>query len=267
MSDAVIVEVDGDIATVQLNRPKKFNAINGPLAEGLGDALDDLSRDESIRVVVLTGRGPAFCAGGDLASIWEQADGDPGPVFYELAGHFHEAVLQMRNMPKAIVGALNGPAVGGGFSVALACDLRILSDEAYMKCGYTGSGLTMDGGGSFSLPRIIGQGRAMEMVALDEKVFADQALDWGLVNRVVEAGSVGEEARQMAEQLAEMPRAAIGRDKKLFNRSFEHSLERHLEAERRQIAAVSQTPEGQEGIEAFLSKREAEYRELREHAE
>ena len=260
MSDAVIVQREADVGVVRLNRPDKFNAISRGLADGMDEAFAEFAADDGIRAVVLTGNGPAFCAGGDLGWIWEQAEGNPRPVFYELAGRFHEAILKLRNMPKAVVAAINGPAVGGGFSLALACDLRLISKGAYLKVGYTSSGLTLDGGGSFALPRIVGQGRAMELVALDEKVSPSDAHEWGLVNRLVGESDLTEEALEMADRLAGQPCEAIARTKRLFNRSFEHSLERHLEAERRQIAESAETAEGREGIEAFLERREADFR-------
>lgn len=259
---AVETERRDDLALIRLNRPDSFNAINPELAEGLFGALDEFGTDDDIRAVVLTGAGGSFCAGGDLRSIWEEAERDPAPVFYELAGAFHEAIVEIKRTPKAVVAALNGPAVGGGFSLALSCDLRVIDPEAYMKVGYTDAGLSMDGGGSHSLPRVVGLGRAMELIALEERIGAGRAEEIGLVNKIAPEDGAVEEAMQFASRVADRSRAAFRRTKRLLNRSFERSLERQLQDERETIADAIQTAEGREGIEAFLENREAEFRDL-----
>lgn len=259
---AVETERRDDLAVVRLNRPDAFNAIDPELADELFDALGRFGGDDAIRAVVLTGAGKAFCSGGDLRTIWKQSERDPEAVFYDLAGAFHEAILQLKRMPKAVVAALNGPAAGGGFSLALACDLRVIDPDAYLKVGYTDAGLSMDGGGSHALPRIVGLGRAMELVALEKRVKARRAEEIGLVNEVAASNGVVETAFEMADRAADGSRAAFARSKALMHRSFDRSLERQLQDERETIAEVAQTPEGREGIEAFLEKRDAEFRDL-----
>jgi len=260
--ETIQTERRDDLAVVRFNRPDAYNAIDARLADELFDTLETFGGDESVRAVVLTGSGPAFCSGGDLRAIREETDRETAVVFYELAGIFHEAILQIKRMPKAVVAALNGPAAGGGFSLALACDLRVAVPDAYLKVGYTDAGLSMDGGGSHSLPRIVGLGRAMELVALDERVDPERAETLGLVNEIVREGTAVEGALQLADRIADRSRAAFARSKRLMNRSFDRSLERQLQDERERIASSAATPEGREGIEAFLEERDADFRDL-----
>lgn len=258
--DTVVLDVHGDIAVVRLNRPSKFNALNRDLLESLHETMADLAVDDSVRAVVLTGQGRAFCAGGDLKAVDEIAPGEPGRPLYRLAGRFHEAVKEIRTMPKAVLGAINGPAAGGGFSLALACDLRVMSEDAYMMLAYVSNGLSVDGGGSFALPRLVGLSNAMELALLDEKVSATRALELGLTNRVVDADAFDDEVMAMAERLAALPTGSVGRTKRLFNMSFDNALEKQLEEERRHISEAGNSAEGREGIDAFLEKRKPDYR-------
>ena len=261
MSDQpVIVERDDDIATIRLNRPAKYNALNRELLEGFHAAVTELSFDEQIRAVVLTGAGKAFCGGGDLEAINDADPEHPGRGFWRLAGRFHEAVKELRAMAKPTIAAINGPAAGGGFSLALACDLRLMADAAFLKLAYVENGLSIDGGGSFTLPRLVGLARAMEIAFLDEKISADKALDLGLVNRVVGGDALLESTHQLADRLAAMPTAALGRAKRLLNASFQNSLEQQLELERAEISAAGNSEEGREGMAAFFEKRKPIYR-------
>ena len=262
MTDESVLEVerDGDVATLRLNRPKQFNALNRELLERLGEVTSQLAHDGGVRAVVMTGAGKAFCAGGDLSAMQGEEAGETSRRVSRLAGAFHEAIIDIRTMDKAVIAAVNGPAVGGGFSLALACDLRVVASTAYLKVAYTANGLAMDGGGSWSLPRLGGRGRATRLAFLDEEITPERAVELGLAARVVEPGDLAQTVGELADRMAGMPVETIGRTKRRFNRAFDNSLERHLEEERRAIAASATSPEGQEGIEAFLEKREPDYR-------
>lgn len=259
-NDALILNRHEDIATLRLNRPTKYNALDQNLLDRLHEALTELAFDDEVRVVVLTGEGNAFCAGGDLKAIDEAEPDHPGRAFWRLAGRFHEAVKELRGMAKPTIAAINGPAAGGGFSLALACDLRIMSEAAFLKLGYVSNGLSIDGGGSFTLPRLVGLSRAMEIAFLDEKIAAQHALDIGLVNRVVAKDELEEATLTLADRLAEMPTGALGRAKHLLNTSFQNTLERQLELERKAITDAGNSDEGREGMTAFFEKRTPEYR-------
>jgi 2-(1,2-epoxy-1,2-dihydrophenyl)acetyl-CoA isomerase len=254
MAEPVIVEKANGIATVSLNRPEAFNAFNMEVTESFAANIIRLSADESVRGVIISGRGKAFCAGGDLK--WALSFGhSPSAALNELAGLFHHAVLEIRRMPKPVIAAVNGTAAGGGFSLALACDFRVMAKSAVLRQAYTSSGLCIDGGGSFTLPRLVGLARAMEIMAFDKPISSEQALSWGLATKVVEDENVLEEATRMTLELAGRSLNSFGWAKKLLTDSFDSSFETHIERERRGLAACAAHPDGMEGLRAFSEKR------------
>lgn len=253
-SQTVLVEVQGPVARVTLNRPESYNAIDPELAEALGRALNDLGTNDAIRTVVLTGAGKAFCAGGDLKHILG-SDAAPRAVLRHLVSVFHVAAVEMRAMPKPVIGALNGVAAGGGMSLALCCDLRIMSDAATMRLAYPSAGLSIDGSGSFALPRIVGLARALELAFKDPTLSAAEALAMGLVHEVVPAAALLDRATALARDLAARSAPALAAAKKLLHRSSERALEEQLEAERELICRCVETPEAFEAIAAFREKR------------
>ena len=244
----------GDVLVLTLNRPDRLNALDLDLATALAEAVTRCRHDPAVRAVVLTGADPAFCAGGDLRWVAAHPAGLPAG-FYQLAGQVHVAILEIRRIPKPVIGALNGVAAGGGFSLALACDFRVMADTARLRQGYTSNGLCLDAGGTFTLPRLVGLARALEIAAFDEPIDAEQALDLGLATRVTSGPNVVPEAISMAEQLAQRSVNAFGEVKALLMDSFDTPLEAQLEAERRGIAASATHPEGRDRVTAFLAKR------------
>jgi 2-(1,2-epoxy-1,2-dihydrophenyl)acetyl-CoA isomerase len=254
MSDLVTLKKDEEIAILTLNRPEAFNAFNLEMVEGLAGHLITLAADQKIRCLVITGAGKAFCAGGDLKWMLGFAGGTPAAV-HELAARFHQAILEIRRMSKPVFAAINGIAAGGGFSLALACDFRIMAESAALRQAYTSSGLCIDGGGSFSLPRLVGTARAMEIMAFDEPISSEQALAWGLVTKVVKEGDALEEAVRIAKELAKKSIHSFGWSKRLITDSFNTSFETQIENERRGIRSCAAHPEGKEGLRAFAEKR------------
>jgi 2-(1,2-epoxy-1,2-dihydrophenyl)acetyl-CoA isomerase len=206
----------------------------------------------------LTGKGKAFCSGGDLKWISQQA-GSAGPVLYQLAPQFHHSIVEIRRMEKPVVAAVNGTAAGGGFSLALACDFRVMGQSAVLRQAYTSSGLSIDGGGSFALPRLVGLARAMEIMAFDEPISSAKALEWGMVTRVVPDEQVLEAAIRMLEGLAKTSLHSFAWSKKLMTDSFNNTLESQLELERQGISNCAAHPDGQEGIRAFVEKRKPDF--------
>jgi 2-(1,2-epoxy-1,2-dihydrophenyl)acetyl-CoA isomerase len=254
MADSVVVRKAEGVATVLLNRPQAFNAFNMDLAESLADNIITLAVDEAVRGIVISGEGKAFCAGGDLK--WALAfPRGPSSAFHELAARFHMAILEIRRMPKPVIAAINGVAAGGGFSLALACDFRVMAEHAVLRQAYTSNGLSIDGGGAFTLPRLVGLARAMEIMAFDRPISSEQALAWGLVTRVAEDGKTPEEALRMAAELAEGSLHSFGWSKRLLTDSFSSSFEAHIERERRGLASCAAHPDGMEGLRAFTEKR------------
>ena len=224
----------------------------------LREALSSAAVDDSIHGVILTGTGKAFCSGGDIKWISQQAE-NAGSVLYQLAPQFHLSIVEIRRMGKPVVSAINGIAAGGGFSLALACDFRVMGESAVLRQAYTSSGLSMDGGGSFALPRLVGLARAMEILAFDEPISVSKALEWGLVTKVAADDQVLEEAIRMLERLEKSSLHSFAWSKKLVTDSWNNTLETQLELERQGISNCAAHPDGQEGIHSFVVKRRPDF--------
>ena len=259
VTESVKITRDREIAGVRLNRSQAFNAFDKELVEGFAGHLLTLAADPEVRGVVISGEGKAFCAGGDLKYILDHPQG-PAAALHELAGLFHQAVLEIRRMPKPVIAAINGVAAGGGFSLALACDFRVMGESAKLKQAYTSAGLSLDGGGSFTLPRMVGLARALEIAAFDRPIAAEQALAWGLATRIVQDADVLKEAMNLAHQLAGNSLHSFGWAKRLLTDSFNSAFEAHLERERRGLVSCAAHPDGQEGLQAFVEKRPPAFR-------
>ncbi len=260
IKEAILFSCQDSIATITFNRPKVLNAIDLSMAEALHRRLSEVERDPGIRAVILIGQGRAFCAGGDLRFALAVNPHSPGDSFLALTQTLHASILKLRQMPKPVIAAINGPAAGAGLFLALACDLRVMADSAYLKQANTSHGLSIPAGGTFTLPRLVGLARALEIALLDEPIPAARALELGLVNQVVPENRLLSEAHQLAQQVASRPVGALGRVKRLLNGAFETSLAEQLERERQEIAASANSAEGRAGIAAFLAKRQPDYR-------
>lgn len=258
MSELIDVTLEGPIAHVALNRPEAYNAFNFEMVSQLANHLTALAGDNNVRAVVITGKGKAFCAGGDLK--WALGFSTrPGESFHVLAAQYHLAILEIRRMQKPVFAAINGIAAGGGFSLALACDFRVMEKSAVLRQAYTSSGLSIDGGGSFTLPRLVGYARALEIAAFDEPISSSRASDWGLVTKVVEDGQALGEATAMAHLLANRALNSFAWSKKLITDSFNTSFETQIELERAALEACADHPDGQEGLSAFTEKRKPRF--------
>ena len=254
MTSPILTQQHGPILEITLNRPEAFNAFSLDMMVLLSDTLASAATDESIKGVILTGKGKAFCAGGDLKWISQQA-GDAGATLHRLAPQFHIAITEIRRMAKPVVAAINGIAAGGDFSLALACDFRVMTESAVLRQGYTSNGLSIDGGGTFALPRLVGLARAMEIAAFDEPISSSKALEWGLVTKVVPDSEVQKDALAMLEVLSKSSLHSFAWSKRLLLESFNNTLETQLELERQGISDCASHPDGQEGIRAFVEKR------------
>jgi 2-(1,2-epoxy-1,2-dihydrophenyl)acetyl-CoA isomerase len=258
MSELIELVKTDTIAQITLNRPEAYNAFNYELVSQLANQLIALAGESDVRGVVITGKGKAFCAGGDLK--WALGyPAKPGAAFHTLASQFHLAILEIRRMKKPVVAAVNGVAAGGGFSLALACDFRVMEKSAVLRQAYTSNGLCIDGGGTFTLPRLVGYARALEIAAFDEPISADQALSWGLVTKVVEDGQALSEATAMAQQLSRRALNSFAWSKKLITDTFNTSFESQLELERTALEACADHTDGREGLAAFSEKRKPKY--------
>jgi len=258
MGDLIDVKVTEHIAEISLNRPEAFNSFNYELVSQLAGQLTALSVDDSVRGVLITGKGKAFCAGGDLKWALNHSKG-PAAAFHVLAAQFHLAIIEIRRMKKPVVAAINGVAAGGGFSLALACDFRVMDDSTVLNQAYTSSGLCIDGGGTFTLPRLVGYARALEIAAFDKPISSSRALDWGLVTKVAAAGQALPEAMTMARELSQRSLNSFAWTKKLITDSFCTSFETQIEIERAALEACADHPDGLEGLTAFSEKRKPEF--------
>jgi len=258
MDKGVKVEVIEGIARVTLNRPKFFNAFGLDEIQSLAEILIELAMDKSVYGVIITGEGKAFCAGADLK--WISTFGKTyGEALHEMSARYHQAILEIRRMPKPVVAAINGIAAGGGFPMALACDFRVMEASAVLRQAYTTNGLSIDGGGTFTLPRLVGLAKAMEIAAFDHPISAEQALSLGLVTEVVEDGQAVKRAIELFEDMKNIPLSSFAASKKLINDSFNTSFETQLEKERDALSWCADHPNGREGIAAFLEKRKPVY--------
>ena len=260
MSGKLIVRREGAIAEVLLNRPEALNVFDFEMTADFASCFTELAADPEVRGVVLSGQGKAFSAGGDLKCFTGSEKGASAAI-HDVAGRFHQAVVEIRRMSKPVIAAVNGVAAGGGFSLALACDFRVMAESAVLRQAYTSAGLCLDGGGSFTLPRLVGLARAMEITAFDRPISSGQALEWGLVTKVVKDGAALEEAKAMAAILAKGSLHSFGLAKQLFTDSFTTSFETQLERERAGISACAAHSDGREGLRAFVEKRKPIFHE------
>ena len=251
-------EADG-VARINLNRPAQANALDLPLAKELVAATAACKASSTVRAVILTGNGKLFCAGGDLGSM-ANAEGPVDKHLKELADTCHVAYINILTMRAPVVMAVNGAAAGIGFGLSMVGDITLASDKSSFLLAYTAAGLSPDGGTSKILPLVVGLKRAKELALLNRKLSAEEALEWGIVNQVVAADELMAAAEKMASRLATGPTNAFGSVKKLMLDALTQSLGDTMDAESVTIAANAVSPDGTEGIDAFMNKRKPEYK-------
>ena len=247
------------VARIVLNRPQARNALNLQTALELREALRRVDMDASVRAVILTGEGKAFCAGGDVGAF-HAALPSPTQLIKDIVLPLHDAVAIMTHMDKPVIAAAPGVVAGAGVGLLLAADLGIAAESVKISLAYTGIGASPDGGTTFYLPRLIGIRRAMELVLENRLLEANEALSFGLLNAVVPDGELQERALERAQRLAAGPTRAFGTAKRLLHASFESALETQLLREGRGIAAMAGTEDFAEGVTAFAGKRKPDFK-------
>ena len=250
----LIVERNEGVLEVTLNRPQSGNALSPELAQALADLANKCVGDKSIRAVIVTGAGRMFCAGGDLSAFAGAGDKSHALLLGMTAG-VHTAVSRFARMNAPVITAVNGMAAGGGFSLAISGDMVLGAESSKYLLAYTNAGLSPDGSSSWFLPRRVGHARASELMLTNRMLSAAEALDWGLINRVVPDDELMDEARKLAGKLSAGPTLAYGTTKRLLNESLSSTLETQMEYEARGIADASVSADGREGVSAFLEKR------------
>ena len=255
-STPVLLEtVQDGIATLVMNRPDRLNALNNELSAALNEALSRIGANESVRAVVLTGAGRAFCSGGDLAAIGKGREAGDIEQLRPILRAGMQAVLKMRTIPQPVVAAVNGPAAGAGMNLALAADIRIASEESSFGQNFAKVGLFPDYGGTFFLPELVGPSKAAEMFYTGDMIDAQTALGLGVVNRVVPAAQLESEVGAFARKLAAGPPLAIRAAKRVLFGDNREALERALETEAEHQLACYFSEDCREGIRAFFEKR------------
>ena len=258
MSDHLLVEKKGAIATLTMNRPNSRNALSIEMRTQLFEAMVDIETDDTIRCVVVTGAGDHFMAGGDVIAFGDIAKQDAdtrGKTFENRIHGLSPTLFAMRRMQKPIIASVKGAAAGFGLSLAMACDMVIAADTSFYTLAYINIATTPDGSGTYSLPRIVGLKKAMEIAMLGDRFDAAEAQRLGLINFVVPEADLLAETEKLATRLANGPTVAIGRTKRLMHESLVNDLEKQLFLEAENFAACARTEDWVEGITAFGEKR------------
>jgi 2-(1,2-epoxy-1,2-dihydrophenyl)acetyl-CoA isomerase len=252
----LLYQVNGGVATVTLNRPNVYNALNDEITYELQDVWNVIAEDDTIRVAVLTGAGKAFCSGQDLKDASESANRS---FRASLVRRYNPIIRSMRALPKPIVCRLNGVAAGAGCSLALACDVIVADEAAVLTEAFVNIGLVPDSGSSYFLPRMVGTARAFELCSQGKKITARQAFEWGMINYAVPASSLDEVVREQVSFYSVAPTRAIGLIKQMLNKSTVLTLDEMLEYESYCQEIAGRTEDHQEGVKAFLEKRQPRF--------
>jgi 2-(1,2-epoxy-1,2-dihydrophenyl)acetyl-CoA isomerase len=257
----VNVSVADGTARVELNRPEALNAWNAQFGEDLLAALRGVSEDEAVRAIVLTGAGRAFSSGADLKDISTDTTPDGRPDVYKtLTERYHPIMRAIREMPKPVIAAVNGPAVGIGCSLALCCDLIVAAESAYFLLAFVNIGLVPDGGSSLFLPARIGMARASELSMLGERLPAPKALEWGLINGVVADEQLEQEVAALAARMAAGPTRSYAGSKRQLNNWLYARIDEQLELEAKIQQEMAGSEDFVEGAMAFVEKRPTRFK-------
>jgi 2-(1,2-epoxy-1,2-dihydrophenyl)acetyl-CoA isomerase len=256
--ETITFEVKDHVAKITLNRPDAANGLNIPMGKDLMHAAIRCDEDPEIRAVLLTGAGKMFSAGGDLKYFSGFGD-DMGAALKEITVYAHAANSHFIRMNAPLITAVNGPAAGLGMSFALCGDMVIAAESAMFMAAYTAAALSPDGGMTYFLPRMIGLTRTKEIILTNRRLSAREALEWGIVTKVVPDDDLMKEAEALAKRLANGPTLSFGSVKRLLNKTFSETIEGQMEHEARGIAEISKTKDAKEGIAAFLERRRPEF--------
>jgi 2-(1,2-epoxy-1,2-dihydrophenyl)acetyl-CoA isomerase len=261
MNDPVLYDLTDGVGTVTLNRPDSLNSLDMATKIALRDLLEAAAGDASVRCVVLTGTGRAFCVGQDLREHADNLANKPlEQVWSTVPEHYSRICSALATMPKPVVAGVNGVAAGAGASLALACDFRIVADTAGLNLAFAAIGLSCDTGSSWTLPRLVGQAKAAELLMLSRTVSADEARTLGIATRVVTAESLTDEVRKLALDLASGPTVAFASIRRSLAYAASHSLEESLTFEAEMMANTGKTEDHHDAVSAFVGKRKPVFR-------
>jgi 2-(1,2-epoxy-1,2-dihydrophenyl)acetyl-CoA isomerase len=259
--ETIDLRVEDSVAEITLNRPDRLNAWTDQLGSELRKAILEDAADPSVRAVLITGAGRGFSSGADVKEMLEQgARGERPDVGTMLRERYHPIIKGIRQLPKPVIAAVNGPAVGIGCSLALACDLIWAGESAIFGLAFVNIGLVPDGGSTFLVPVAVGKARALEMALLGDPVSAEDALDWGLINRVVPDADLMDDARALARRVAKGPTRSYAQSKRALNNSLMGIMDEQLDLEAQIQGEMTQSADFLEGISAFVEKREPNFK-------
>jgi 2-(1,2-epoxy-1,2-dihydrophenyl)acetyl-CoA isomerase len=256
MYQYILFEKSDRVATITLNRPEVYHALNPVMIHEITQAIVEAENDETVRVIVMTGKGEkAFSSGADLKGTF-----DSGKSVSQILEKYYDPMIQaIRNVPKPVICRMNGLAVGAGCSLALACDVVVASEEAYLSLLFVQIGLMPDAGSTFFLPRLVGQRTAFELASTGRKVYGPEAARIGLINKSVLSTELDAEIGQMVSYYQSAPTLAIGSMKRVLNQSFHLNLEEMQDLERQNQEKLFQTKDSREGISSFLRKEKPDF--------
>jgi 2-(1,2-epoxy-1,2-dihydrophenyl)acetyl-CoA isomerase len=254
----LLFEIRDHVAYITLNRPGTGNSINEEMGKDLMHTVLNCDENPEVRAVLISGAGKMFCGGGDLKDFLAKGDQLPN-YLKKVTPYFHTAISRLTRMDAPIIAAVHGAAAGAGMSIAIACDIVIAAETTQFMVAYTRAGLTPDGSATYFLPRLVGLKRAMELTLTNRMFSAQEALQWGLITRVVPDNELFAQAKAMAVQLASGPTRAYGVSKRLLHGGWTETLETQMENESQAIANSARTTDAREGIAAFLEKRPPKY--------
>jgi len=258
----VLVRHSGNVRTLTLNRPQALNSFTGAMHGELGEALDAAAADTDVRCLVVTGSGRGFCAGQDLAdpAVAPKSEGAPTDVGNAIERFYKPLALRIRSMPMPVVAAVNGVAAGAGANIALACDIVVAVKDAKFIQSFSAIGLIPDSGGTWVLPRLVGQARALGLALTGEPLLAEKAAEWGMIWKAVDGEWLDEEVNGIANKLASLPPLGLAAIKEMIRSSWQYSLDEELERQAGAMRRLGFTEDYREGVAAFLEKREPTFR-------
>jgi 2-(1,2-epoxy-1,2-dihydrophenyl)acetyl-CoA isomerase len=258
--ETIKLSIDDSVAEITLNRPERLNAWNAQLGNELRESILGDAADPSVRAVLITGAGRGFSSGADVKQMLEEGSAGERPdVGQLLRERYHPIIKGIRELPKPVVAAVNGPAVGIGCSLALACDLIWAAESAIFGLAFVNIGLAPDGGSTFLVPVAAGKARALEMALLGDPLPASQAYEWGLINRVVPDADLLSDARELARRLASGPTRSYANSKRMLNNSMMRIMDEQLDLEAQVQGEMAASTDFIEGISAFVEKREPRF--------
>ena len=261
MSDALETlkfNITDGLATITLSRPDAANAMNPTMARELNQVSILCEEDRTLRAVLINAEGKLFCAGGDISEFVAAGD-KVGGLIRQMASDLHLGISRLTRLRAPVIASIQGTAAGAGFSLAIAADVSIAAEQAKFTMAYTNAGLSPDGSATYFLPRRIGDRRARELMLTNRILTAQEAAEWGVINQAVPAETLDQTVQQLVTQFRQGPTLAYGRVKALLNDSFNQGLETQMELETKGIADTAMTEDGQEGLKAFLEKRQPTY--------